>query len=512
MKKSSLSVIFLQFLDKFREAAVSVLPVCALVIILILTPFTDVSAAEILPFILSAVCVITGIALFNLGADMAMTPMGKHIGEGLTSSGKAGTLITVCFIMGVLITVAEPDLSVLAGQVSSVVSGNFLIISVGVGVGLFLIVGVLRILKGLELTRLLLFFYMTVFSLAAYLLDLGKGDFLPLSFDSGGVTTGPITVPFIMALCIGIAMTAGGRKSAENSFGMVALCSIGPVIAVLAISSAAKGDLNYSVPDYGTGSPVMSLLAANAKEVGRSLLLMLGFFLVLQIVKLRLPKRKLMQLFIGSAYAFAGLVIFLSAVISGFMPAGYRIGVSLAKAGGQYLIAAFFIIGAVTVIAEPAVHVLKGQVEDVTGGEVTKSAMTIALAIGVGVSVGLSAIRMIYGFSILYYLIPGYLISLGISFFVPGIYTAIAFDSGGVASGPLTSSFVLPMMIGACEILQGEAGVLRFAFGCVSMVAMTPLITIQFLGFKGRISAGKRYRRAMKRIMEADDAQIIYFD
>ena len=459
---------------------------------------------------------ILGIGLFNLGADMAMTPMGQYIGEGLTRSRKLGVLLGVSFLMGLLITVAEPDLSVLAGQVSAVMNGTLLIFTVGVGVGLFLLIAVLKIVFHSDLTSILMFCYMVLFSIAALLFDSGKGSFLPLSFDSGGVTTGPITVPFIMALGVGIALTVGGRNASENSFGLIALCSVGPIAAVLLLSLTAQGDLSFTVPDYSMDSVLQKgfggLLGEMSLEVGKSLVLVVLFFFVLQFAILKLPLFKIIQILFGILYTFLGLVLFLAAVSMGFMPVGFKIGTELAAYNPVILIVFAFVLGMVVVLAEPAVHVLNNQVAEITGGEVSKRQMMIALSVGVGISIGLSVIRVRYGFSLLYYLIPGYLLSLGLSFFVPKLYTAIAFDSGGVASGPLTSSFILPLVIGACCTLQGEPAVLDFAFGVVAMVAMTPLITIQTLGFQSVLKVRSRENAAMRRILASADDQIIYFE
>ena len=494
----------------------SVVPVSLLVFLLSVTPWVDIPAQELLVFAGAALLLVVGISLFNLGADQAMTPMGQHIGEGLTRSKKLGILLAVSFMMGLLITVAEPDLSVLAGQVGAVMNGTLLIATVGVGVGLFLLVAILKIVFQLDLTSILLFFYLALFCLAALLLDTGKGDFLSLSFDSGGVTTGPITVPFLMALGVGIALTIGGRNARENSFGLIALCSVGPIAAVLLLSLTANGDPSFEIPDYSMEAVLQtgfwSLFGEMALEVGKSLLLVVLFFFILQAVVLKLPKTKIIQILFGIVYTFVGLVLFLAAVSMAFMPIGFKIGTQLAAYSPQLLIVFAFILGMVVVLAEPAVHVLNNQVEEITSGEVTRRQMMLALSIGVGVSIGLSVIRVFFGFSLLYYLIPGYLISLGLSFFVPKLYTAIAFDSGGVASGPLTSSFILPLVIGACCSLQGESAVLDFAFGVVAMVAMTPLITIQSLGFKSVVSVRRREDAAIRRILAAADDQIIYFE
>ena len=503
-------------LVKIWEAVVSVVPITLIVILITLTPLVDLTFKETVVFGVSAAFLILGIALFNLGADRAMTPMGEYVGEGLTKSRKIGVLFAVCFVMGLLITVAEPDLSVLADQVSALIEPTLLIGAVCVGVGAFLLTAVMKIVFRKDLTPFLLYFYLMLFAVGALLLENGKSEFFPLAFDSGGVTTGPITVPFIMALGVGIAMTIGGRNAGENSFGLIALCSVGPIIAVLILMLTAKGDLNYSLPDYSIdanlGEGFLDTVFETVLDVGRSLLLIMVSFGILQVLILKLPVKKLMQILVGIVYTFVGLVIFLTSVAVGFMPIGFKIGVELAEGGKLPLILFAFFIGMVTVLAEPAVHVLNRQVEDITGGTVTKKEMTAALSVGVGVSIGLSIIRIIFGFSLLYYLIPGYLISLGLSFFVPKMYTAIAFDSGGVASGPLTSSFILPMAIGACEALRGTGDIMYTAFGIVAMVAMTPLIAIQSLGFKAVMAERMRKRIAMARILSADDAQIIYFD
>ncbi len=500
---------------KCKEALISVLPVTVIVLLLNVTPLVTLSALEITVFLLSAVFLIVGIGLFNLGADIAMTPMGVQVGSGLSKSRNIGLLLSVSFLLGVLITVAEPDLSVLAAQVSAVVNGTALIITVGAGVGLFLVFAILRIVTKTGLSKILMIFYMLVFALAALVLERGNGAFLALAFDSGGVTTGPITVPFIMALGTGIATTLGGKDAGENSFGLVALCSIGPVLAVMALGLFANGEMIYALPDYSVESHIGAALPHTILEVVKEVALALGllvlFFTIIQAIFLRLPRRKIYRICIGILYTFVGLVMFLTAVTVGFMPIGYRIGYELSAANSTLLVIMGFVLGLVVVLAEPAIHVLKSQVEDITNGTVSKRAMMIALSIGVGISIGLSMIRIIFDFSILYYLIPGYFISLGLSFFVPRLYTAIAFDSGGVASGPLTSSFILPLAIGACVSLQGVSSVMENAFGIVAMVAMTPLITIQIMGFRAVMAGKVRDNIMMKQILDADDEQIIDF-
>ncbi len=503
------------FFEKFKESVISVLPVTLLVVILNFTPIISLTAREIIVFLGSSVMLIVGMAFFNLGADIAMTPMGDHIGAGLTKSKKIPFLIAVCFVMGVFITIAEPDLTVLATQVKDKIDPTLLTVTVGIGVGLFLVISVVRMFKGTPLSHILIFFYMCLFAFGSMLV-IGNEEFLPLAFDSGGVTTGPITVPFIMALGAGIAGTLGGKKSGENSFGHVALCSIGPMLAVMILGIFSKGDMSYNLPDYSIAEnfwgALLSAIGTVAKEVGIALGLIVGFFIVLDLIFLKLPAKKLKIIGSGVIYTFVGLLIFLTAAQIGFMPIGYKIGCELASEESYILIIAGFVLGALVVLAEPAVHVLTKQVDEITSGGITKRSMLIALCLGVGISIGLSMLRIVLGFNVLYYLVPGYLISIGLSFFVPGIYTAIAFDSGGVASGPLTSSFILPLAIGACYTLSGASRVLTDAFGIVAMVAMTPLITIQLLGFKAVIQKKLHKSIAMKRILSYDDEYIINFD
>lgn len=500
-------------LKKLKESMISVLPVVAIVLTLNLTPLVNFSLTEIATFAISSVFLILGIALFNLGADLAMTPMGEHIGSGLTKLRSIAILLSVCFAMGVLITVAEPDLSVLAGQVKEIINSTALILTIGVGVGLFLVLAILKIIFRKSLSSMLMFFYMMLFAFTALLIIRGNEALIPLAFDSGGVTTGPITVPFIMALGVGIASAIGGKNSGENSFGLIALCSVGPMLAVLILGCFTGGELNF-IPEYDLNvefSYIVHKIFDICGEVLLALSLIVIFFLILQLVCLKLPKKKLLQITVGIIYTFLGLVIFLSSVSIGFMPIGYKLGGELGENPLLFILFSF-LLGMVVVLAEPAVHVLNKQVEEITEGTVSRQAMVIALSLGVGLSLGLSALRITFGFSILYYLIPGYLISLGLSFFVPGLYTAIAFDSGGVASGPLTSSFILPFAVGACVTIGGGAGsVLTDAFGTVAMVAMAPLITIQLLGFRAILTKKIRERIAMNRILNADDEQIIDF-
>jgi len=503
------------FFSKIKEALLSALPITLIVYAISLLPWFNFSGIELIVFSVSAALLILGIGMFSMGADLAMTPMGTHVGAGLSRQKKLWLLLLVSFVLGILITVAEPDLQVLADTVSAVMNRDALVYAVGFGVGGFLIIGILRIVFHRRLSNILMLFYMLLFAVSLLLAVGDKLDMLPMAFDSGGVTTGPITVPFIMALGVGISGVLGDRHSRENSFGLVALCSIGPILAVLLLGLFSRNQLTYAVPDYSVSSDILGsflhTLSHTAVEVAIALGLIVAFFIVCQLAFLKLSKRQLLRIAIGVILTYVGLVLFLTAVNVGFMPIGYKLGQSLAAMPPITAVALGLAMGVLVVLAEPAIHVLNEQVEQITGGYVTKRSMMIGLCIGVGAAIALSVVRIIFDFSLAYYIVPGYFISLALSLFVPPVYTAIAFDSGGVASGPMTSGFILPFAIGVCVGVQGEAAVLRDAFGVVALVAMTPLITIQLLGFKGIITNKLQERRAMKRILDADDQQIINF-
>ena len=469
--------------EKLNEALTSVLPITLIVILLSVT-ITPMPIGTIALFLVGAVMLIVGMAFFQLGTDVSMTPMGEGIGAELPKTKNLLLISLITLVIGILITIAEPDLQVLAEQVPSI-PNMMLILTVAVGVGLFFVVAVLRTVLKIRLSALLIVFYICVFILSIFVPD----NFVSVAFDSGGVTTGPITVPFIMALGVGLASIRGDRDAQDDSFGMVALCSIGPILAVLLLGIFYQdGDPNYtavSVPDIDTTRELAAMfvhdLPEYIREVVTALVPIILFCVVFQLISRRFHRLQLQKIGVGFIYTFIGLAIFLTGVNVGFMPAGHYLGQQLATSGHSWILVPLgLLIGFFLVIAEPAVHVLNRQVETITKGGISQRAMMLSLSIGVACSVGLAMLRVLTGLSIYWLLVPGYLIALVLTFFVPKIFTGIAFDSGGVASGPMTTTFLLPFAMGACEALGGN--VLTDAFGVVAMVAMTPLLTIQVLG------------------------------
>ena len=482
------------FRKPLKESLTSVLPITAIVLVLCFT-ITPISNNAMMAFLLGSLLLIVGMGLFTLGSEMSMIPLGEAVGKEITRSKKVWVIVAISFLIGVIITVAEPDLQVLAGQVPSI-PDRVIIWSVALGVGVFLVIALLRILFAIQLSYLLIGFYAIVFVLAGFV----SPDFWAVAFDSGGVTTGPMTVPFIMALGVGVSAVRNDRDAGGDSFGLVALCSIGPIITVLLLGLLYQPDGStytpVSVPDAKDTAEMFRsythALPEYFKEIFLSLAPILVFFVLFQLVTRRMHRREVMSMLFGLLYTYIGLVLFLTGVNVGFMPVGSFLGESIA-AHASYswlLIPIAMLIGYFIVSAEPAVRVRNRQVEEITAGAIPASAMNAALSIGVSVSLALAMIRVLTGISIMWFLIPGYVLSLALSFVVPKIFTSIAFDSGGVASGPMTATFLLPFAMGACDALGGN--VVTDAFGVVAMVAMTPLVTIQLLGVSYQRKLSKR--------------------
>ena len=469
--------------EKLKEAAASVLPVTAIVAVLCLA-LVRVDVGLMLSFLLGSGLLILGMGLFTLGAELSMSRIGNLIGAKMTKSRKLWFILAVSFLLGVAITMAEPDLQVLATNVPAI-DKTVLIVTVSVGVGLFLMLCMVRILFSVSLRLLLIVFYALLF-LGAFLSDAG---FLSVAFDSGGVTTGPMTVPFIMALGVGVASIRSDENAKADSFGLVALCSIGPVMAVMLLGAIyptdTQADVNMVIGGFETtvelGGAYLRSLPTYMLEVAMALLPIFVFFLLFQVFSLRLRRLPLTKIVMGVGYTFLGLVLFLTGVNVGFSPLGYVLGKELVTSGlSALLIPLAMLMGWFIIDAEPAVHILNKQVEELTSGAISAKAMGLSLSVAVALANGLAMVRVLTGLPILYFLLPGYAVALGLSFFVPRTFTAIAFDSGGVASGPLTATFMLPLAMGACTALGGN--VMTDAFGLVALVAMMPLITVQVMG------------------------------
>ena len=502
-----------QLLEKIRESLSSVLPITAIVLLLSVT-LVPLTPGALVLFLFGSLLLIVGVGVFTLGVDMSMTPMGGGIGAYMSRARHMSVPLLIAFALGMLVTIAEPDLTVLAQQVPAI-PNQVLILTVAAGVGLFLVIALLRVMLKIPLSRLLVVFYLAAFALAILFTP---NDFIPVSFDSGGVTTGPITVPFIMALGVGAASVRSDKNSTSDSFGLVALCSIGPVLSVLVLGVCyAPDSASYTpaaLPDIATTRDAAREFAAAiphyAGEVAAAMVPICAMFLLFQLLTRRFKRTQLLRIVSGLIYTYVGLVMFLTGVNVGFMPAGQLIGAAIAGGGAPFLLIpigmlmGYFIVG-----AEPAVHVLVKQVEEVSMGSISQSAMRHGMSIGVSISIGIAMLRVLTGISILWFLIPGYAVSLALTFFVPQLFTGVAFDAGGVASGPMTATFLLPFAMGACEAAGGN--LMTDAFGLVALVAMTPLVTIQLLGLAGRVKKRLADDALRAELAKAEDC-VLYYD
>jgi len=490
--------------EKFKDSLLAVIPISIIVLFVCLFLMKTISIMMVAAFIIGAILLIIGLSLFNLGADASMMSLGEQVGSFITKKKKLWLLIIVTTIIGFIISIAEPDLMVLAGQMDPPIPKMYLIIMVSVGVGLFLMLALLRIVLQIKLNTMLFILYAILFIFTSIALMNGS-DFIAVAFDSGGVTTGPMTVPFILALGLGVASARGDQPSKDDSFGLVSFCSIGPIMMVLILGLIYKdANANVSaVPFFENFQDYLNYfgkeLVAKMREIAIAILPIIGCVIVFEIIINKGSKKRIIKVFIGLLYTYIGLVLFLTGASTGFMPIASFIGESIASTTLKYLLIPLgMLMGFFVVMAEPAVHILNKQVAEITSGAISKKVMLYSLAIGVAVSIGLSLTRILFDFSILYILIPGYLIAIILMFFVPKIFTAIAFDSGGVASGPLTATFLLPLAQGVCAKITPNK-MLANGFGVVALVAMTPLVVIQVLGLIYKI---KNQRMIKHKVVE----------
>ena len=484
--------------DKLAESLKSVLPIALIVLGLSIT-VVPISTGDMFLFLVGIACLVFGMSLFTAGAEMSMQPLGSRIGSTIGNKN-VWIIALVSFIIGILVTISEPDLVILAEQVFGKGTGQdkLLILTVSVGVGIFLMIAVMRIVFNWNLTVIMIVFYAIAFALG-FLVD---KSFLPLAFDSGGVTTGPMTVPFIMSIGAGVSMSKVSGDDRGDSFGITGLCSIGPIISVLVLGIVMKvKDLTPSTIEseafdntkegvdrfiHGFGEHLFDVLIALAPII--------LFAVLFQLLTRAFNKAQIIRMAIGIVYVLIGLAIFLTGANVGFVPTGFTIGKSLAAInGGWLLVPVSMLLGYFIVKAEPSVYVLNKLVENMSAGAISGKTTGLGLSLGVSAALGLAALRILTGISILWFLIPGYILALTLSFFVPKIFVGISFDSGGVASGTMMSAFVLPLCMGACEAIGGN--VMTDAFGCVAFVAMAPIITIQFTGFAYKVKAESRVRK-----------------
>ena len=524
-----------RILRSLLSSTLSIMPIIVIVYVLSVSnlapigdtfTITGLGTENYVLLAIGAAVMIIGLALFQIGAEKGLSKVGEHMGASLSKQRSLFIVIIFAFTLGALITCAEPSIMIVAHQVS--INKWILIFSIAGGVGIFVVIGILRIVFQKSLNLWYLFYYLLVFLLICLLqVDPNNHAFLPFIFDAGGVTTGSATVPFILALGAGVATTQGGKNSRDSSFGLVGLASVGPILTMtLLILLNPTGFSAYEVPSVEAASIwerfLVAILPSNnftsmgsIIEVLMALLPIIIVFFIYDLIYIKLPGRKVLQLLVGFFISFLGLVLFLTAVSAVMNPIGLQVGKALGIQSDWIVILIAFIIGMVTILCEPAVHVLTTQIEDISDGQLKKTIVLAALSIGVGVAIGLSMIRTIFKFSILWIIVPGYLLSFVLMFFVPDIYTAIAFDSGGTASGPMAVSFVLPLIIGVYSTRTGLTKDLSFyehCFGVIALIAMTPILAIQVLGLASKFKTNMAFRVMRQQMADSRNDEIIHFN
>lgn len=484
---------------KLREVISAVLPIIVMVLILNFT-LLKLDMLLVFKFVIGSIFIIVGLSAFLLGVDMGISPVGNLIGSSIVKLNKIWLLTLIGFVLGFIISITEPDLHILAGQVGIVTSGLIskvsIIVVVSIGVAIMVSLGLIRIVYNIQLHKVLIVLYTIILILSFFT----SREFLAIAFDSSGATTGAMTVPFILALAVGIsALKKDSEASEEDSFGLISIASSGAIIAVMIMSIVSESDqitgsLPYSeIKSTNIIESFIQKIPMISVEILFSIIPILILFLILQRFVFKLTKNAFKKIIVGLIFTYVGLVLLLIGVNAGFMEVGSIVGFEIATLDNKiFLISIGFLLGVVTILAEPAAHVLTHKIEDVTSGYINRKLIMIALAIGVGFAVALSMVRiLIPELQLWHFLLPGYLISITMTFFVPKIFVGIAFDSGGVASGPMTATFILAFAHGAAEAIEG-ADVLIDGFGIIAMVALTPIIALQALGVFYKIKTVKR--------------------
>jgi hypothetical protein len=490
---------------KLKEVLMSVLPITFIVLILHFT-ISPLDSSMMYAFLVGSALVIIGLTIFLFGIDQGLEPIGHGVGTTITKSNSYAAIITVSLILGFFISYAEPDIHILAKQVDSVTSGQFdnilMVVAVSIGIGVMMTLGMLRILKNVRLKYVFSGVYALIFILSFF----SSPDFLAIAFDASGATTGAITVPFMLALAAGVSAIKKDSKMGEaDSFGLVGISSAGAILGVLITGLFLEGEkLNGTLPEaqisnMGLIDTYKSKLLHIAFESFLTLLPIIIAYIIFQVFFFKQKRRKVIDVSRGIIFTYIGLVIFLLGVNGGFMEVGSQLGIQLAAMDSNLpVLLVALLLGLTTVLAEPAVHVLTNQVEDITGGSVKRSLVLIFLSVAVGMSIFMSALRiLIPGIQLWMYLLPGFILAAILAYFVPDLFVGMAYDAGGVASGPMTATFSLAFVQGVAAHVP-TADVVSDGFGMIAIVAMMPIIAIELLGALYQVKSRKTSNAASK--------------
>lgn len=475
------------FRQKLDEVTRSLLPVIALVLLVSLT-LIRVEGEVLWRFLIGGALLLIGLAVFLLGVDLAMNPIGARMAEELATSRTAVKIGVFSFLLGFLVTVAEPDLLILGEQVESASGGAinafFMVYMVSTGVGILVALGTFRLLSG-KLSFAL--FMALAYGLILILSSFAREEYLAIAFDSSGATTGALTTPFVLALSASLSRLKGGQNAERDTFGMVGVMSAGPIFAVTLMSIFSgqrefRGGAETFLPASGILAPILRGLPGVVRESVIALLPLTVLFFFLNAIRFKAPRQEIGGIIKGLLYTLLGFVVFLSGVYSGFMDMGQVLGREIAARHHWLLPVLGFLLGMIVVLVEPAVHVLGHQIEEATGGRIPLKLIRLTLSLGVGLAIAASMLRIMFPqVKLWFFLLPGFLAAVLLSFRSDPVFVGIAYDAGGVASGPITATFVLAFAQGAAAMTP-TADVMADGFGVIAMVAMAPVLSINLLG------------------------------
>jgi len=508
----------MKFLRILKEVFLSSLPLAFIIILVSVFIAPMDNAGDYVKLTVGYLGVVLGQALFLGGLDLSILPIGKYVGGSLVMFKKAWMILFFGLLFGLLATVAEPALAVLARQthmIMDVVNETAFVWVMSIGIGIFVGLALYRIMKDLNIKILFAALYIIVFGMVFFVPE----QFVALSFDGSGATTGDVSVPFILALGLGISGTMTKSKTNEDTFGIIGLASVGPILALFVYGIVLKIVHGGELPAAGVYNPgaaesLREIVFSNMGGVALALLPVLIVFLPFQIRLIKLPRREFAGVLLGSVAVYAGLLIFLSGIDYGFAFAGKYIGevfLDAARPGWfQWLLLPVgFVLGVAITLSEPAVSVLGEQLEEITNGHINKNTIRLTLALGIGVAALLSMVKILTQINILWFLIPLYAASLLMLKYTSKLFVGLAFDSGGVTGGALTSAFLTPLTLGVAQAVAAAAGpdaqsILTNGFGIIAFISVTPLIAVQALG----IIYEARARKALALIEDAEHDEI----
>lgn len=498
------------FTSTLKEVFLSSLPLAAIIILVcgFIAPLDSFS--DYLKLIIGYASVIIGQTLFLDGLNISILPIGKLVGGSLIKLKKPLFIIFFGFVFGLLATVAEPALAVLARQtnmIMPIINETVFIWIMGAGIGVLVGFSLFRIMKDLNIKIVFAILYIVTFLMIIFV----PNEFIALAFDGSGATTGDISVPFILALGMGVSVTMSKHKSNDDSFGIIGLASVGPIIALfiygMLLNLKYKGVLPpEQIYNPGSASSLSEIIVGNLSGVALALIPVVLVFIPFQILFIKQPKKEFIDILLGTVVVFVGLLIFLSGIDYGFAFTGKYIGeVFLDPSRPEWfkwlILIIGFILGAAITLSEPAVTVLGEQLEEITNGHIRKLTIRMTLAIGIGFASLLSMVKILTEVNILYFLVPLYAIALIMMKFTPKLFVGLAYDSGGVSGGALTSAFLTPMTLGMAQavaaITSTPSSILTNGFGIIAFISVTPLIAVQALGIFYDITL-KKEEKAMK--------------